>query len=182
MSTLNTFWTALVPPFCEKNSALYLLTYARKLARAVSDLQEKANPGDLIEKIRHEFVGSIPNNLVVDRQMVVAAGLIITDLVIQGWALRVKRGVVEVKPPEAVLDPATDKERIRRQETVKRDAQLRQPAVKKFIRSMERIRRFDGRFVSIFSLMRDGRELAAALQEGRKHFDNGWANALSRVI
>src|SRR5205814_802907 len=63
-----------------------------------------------------------------------------------------------------------------------RDAQLRQPAVKSFIRSMERTRYFNGRFVSIFSLMRDGRELAGALRQTRTHLNNGWADALSRVI
>jgi len=67
-----------------------------------------------------------------------AAGLVLSDLVMQGWQLRVRGGRVSVRPPATVSDNHTaEKARIRRQELVKRDAQLRQPAVLKFLRSVE---------------------------------------------
>jgi hypothetical protein len=47
---------------------------------------------------------------------------------------------------------------------------------------MERPRVFDGRFTSIFLLMRDGRDLASALRRAREHNNNGWAGALANVI
>jgi hypothetical protein len=72
--------------------------------------------------------------------------------------------------------------RIRRQELIRRDAQLRHPAVQKFVRSVEHRRLFNGKFSSIFSLMRDGRELADSLRRAREHTNNGWAGALADVI
>jgi hypothetical protein len=47
---------------------------------------------------------------------------------------------------------------------------------------MERRRVHDGRFVSIFSLMRDGRELASALQMARAALTNGTTKPLDAII
>jgi Domain of unknown function (DUF4338) len=94
-----------------------------------------------------------------------AAAHVLADLFRQGWAVRVDDGQILVSPPEAGTDPGQEKERIRRQELLKRDEQLLVPSVRSFVASMERPREFHGRFVSIFSLMRDGRELKAALED-----------------
>jgi Domain of unknown function (DUF4338) len=94
-----------------------------------------------------------------------AAAHVLTDLFRQGWAVRVDdAGQVLVSPPEAGADPGQEKDRVRRQELLKRDEQLLVPSVRNFIASMERPREFRGHFVSIFSLMRDGRELKTALE------------------
>lgn len=93
-----------------------------------------------------------------------AAAHTIIDLVDQGWTVqRDKRGPL-LSPPRAHDNRDTEKARIRRQEHLRRDAQLRQPSVRRFIDSMERSHQHGGRLVSIFNLMRDGRELAAALE------------------
>jgi hypothetical protein len=68
---------------------------------------------------------------------------------------------------------------IRAQELVKRDAQLAQRSVRDFVGSMERKRLFENRFVSIFDLMRDGKQLAQDLRIARGG-TNG--NSLSSVI
>jgi hypothetical protein len=47
---------------------------------------------------------------------------------------------------------------------------------------MERQRLHHGSYVSIYSLMRDGRELANGLREARAHLSNGWADVLSKLI
>jgi hypothetical protein len=39
-----------------------------------------------------------------------------------------------------------------------------------------------GRYVSIYSLMRDGRDLADGLREARTHLNNGWADVLSKLV
>jgi hypothetical protein len=94
-----------------------------------------------------------------------AAAYVLTDLSNQGWAVRVDGDrQVLVSPPQAGADPRQEKDRVRRQELLKRDEQLLTPSVRRFIASMERPREFHGRFVSIFSLMRDGRELKTALE------------------
>lgn len=93
-----------------------------------------------------------------------AAAHIVIDLVDQGWTMEVNTDGPLLSPPRPHTDRNTEKARIRRQEHLRRDAQLRQPSVGRFIDSMERSHQHDGRLVSIFNLMRDGRELAEALE------------------
>lgn len=98
-----------------------------------------------------------------------AAVHVVDDLADQGWTVRVGAdGLVAVAPPDPDGDPAMEKRRVRRQELLKRDEQLATPAVRRFIAEMESPREFDGKFVSIFSVMRDGRELAEQLRDIRK--------------
>lgn len=100
-----------------------------------------------------------------DRPALAAASRVLDDLVLQGWAVRLTdTEAVEVRAPQESGDPAAEKERVRRQELLKRDEQLAVPSVRQFITDMERPREFGGRFVSIFSVMRDGRELCQALE------------------
>src|SRR2546428_1951733 len=56
------------------------------------------------------------------------------------------------------------KEQVRAGHLLERDAQLRQPPTRSFSREMERRRLHGGNCCSIFSLMRDGRDLAAQLR------------------
>ncbi|TMR40478.1 DUF4338 domain-containing protein [Actinomadura geliboluensis] len=92
-----------------------------------------------------------------------AAAHTVIDLVDQGWTVTVDRHGPLLSPPQTHTDRETEKARIRRQEHLRRDAQLRQPSVRRFIQSMERSHQHGSRLVSIFNLMRDGHELADAL-------------------
>ncbi len=94
-----------------------------------------------------------------------AATCVLSDLVDQGWAIRVDASQhVAVKPPKEAEDREREKARVRKQELLKRDEQLAVPSVQRFVAEMERPREFRGRFVSIFSLMRDGETLRADLE------------------
>jgi len=93
----------------------------------------------------------------------VAACHVLNDLARQGWQVEVSADCVAVRPPRAEGDPQAEKERVRQQELLKRDEQLMKPSVRRFVADMERPREYLGSFVSIFNLMRDGGELAAAL-------------------
>lgn len=108
-----------------------------------------------IRDLRREIRGDSPR--------VVAACHVLADIVAQGWGIRVDETGVAVRAPEAELDAAAEKARVRTQELLKRDEQLSMPSVRRFIRDMERPREFMGEFVSIFNLMRDGVELAETL-------------------
>jgi hypothetical protein len=108
---------------------------------------------------------------------------VLCDLALQRWRVRTRAGQVEVSPPEELqADPLAEKDRIRRQERLKRDEQLEEPAVRTFIQEMERQRLHQSRFVSMFSLMRDGRELAGALDGARTLSGQERTEALRRVI
>ncbi len=93
-----------------------------------------------------------------------AAAHTVIDLVDQGWTIEVDKYGPLLCPPHTDDDKDSEKARIRRQEHLRRDAQLRQPSVRRFIASMERSHQHGDRLVSIFNLMRDGRELASALE------------------
>jgi len=175
----DTPWVKLRPPLRCKASREVFLAHARALARVRKDDEYE----EAVDDVRGSFTESVRSSGRSDRQVLLAAGLVLTDLAMQGWQLRVRHGRVEVTSPAQVSDDrATEKARIRRQELVKRDAQLRQAAVQKFLRSMERTRVFNGKFTSIFSLLRDGRELAERLRKARDHSNNGWAGVLASVV
>jgi hypothetical protein len=113
-----------------------------------------------------------------------AACYVLRDLALQGWTVHASDGRVQVEPPAAEADSQAEKERVRRQELIKRDEQLKQASVRRFIAEMERPREFGGSFVSIFSLMRDGRELAMTLEavsrgEGA---EGGWRDAIDPYV
>ena len=94
-----------------------------------------------------------------------AAAHILSDLVRQGWDLSVgTKGDVCVAVPESEVDPFAEKARVRKQELIKRDEQLSSPSVRRFVTDMETPRRRGESFVSIFSLMRDGQDLAERLR------------------
>jgi hypothetical protein len=176
---MGTSWTELGPPLRSKASRDAFSAYARSLARVQKDRESE----EAVDEVRGSFIESVRSSGDSDGQILLAAGLVLSDLATQGWQIRLRSGHVEVRPPTQVSDDrVAEKVRIRRQELIKRDAQLRQPAVQKFLGSMEQTRIFNGRFTSIFSLMRDGRELAEGLRKAREHNNNGWAGALASVV
>ena len=93
----------------------------------------------------------------------VAACLVLADLVEQGWALQVNDDDVRVCPPSQANGAEAEKGRVRKQELLKRAEQLRTPSVRRFVEGMEQPHEHRGKFVSIYSLMRDGDELADSL-------------------
>jgi hypothetical protein len=94
-----------------------------------------------------------------------AAQLVLRDLARKGWRVRVRDGLVEIAKPTRENEVAGEKDRIRAELNVERDDQLRNPAVRTFVRSMEVRRIHAGRSVSVFSLMRDGQDLARRLDD-----------------
>lgn len=171
-------WTALEPPLPSKASQDAFVAHARALVKVRRD--EGAD--EAIEALRAEFVAAATASRRADRQVLLAAGLVVTDLATQGWIIRVRGERVDIRPPEPVTDKGAEKARVRRQELIKRNAQLRRPSVQRFLDSMERQRLQNGQYVSIYSLMRDGRELSEGLREARAHLNNGWADALSKLV
>lgn len=93
-----------------------------------------------------------------------AAAHAVIDLVAQGWTVRVDRLGPLFSPPVTQTDRDAEKERIRAQELLRRDEQLRKPSVRRFVEGMERARPHGEQLLSIFNLMRDGCELADALR------------------
>lgn len=93
----------------------------------------------------------------------VAGVHVLADLVELGWQIEYRRGAVVGQRPTAGTG---NDERSRRRQAMlaRRTEQLREPAVRDFVSRAEQLRFESGHPTSIFSLMRDGRELAAALE------------------
>jgi hypothetical protein len=99
-----------------------------------------------------------------NQPILAAAAHTLIDLLDQGWLLTDYKHGPLLTPPSSHADPDIEKVRVRRQEHLRRDPQLRKPSVRRFVEGMEKPREHRGRLVSVFSLMRDGRELADALE------------------
>ncbi|SOE65822.1 protein of unknown function [Streptomyces sp. OV198] len=99
-----------------------------------------------------------------EQPLLAAAAHTAIDLVDQGWMIRTHKSEYIITPPSASGDREEEKARVRRQEHLRRDEQLRQSSVRRFVERMERTHQHGDQLVSIFKLMRDGRELADALQ------------------
>jgi hypothetical protein len=111
-----------------------------------------------------------------------AASLVLADLARQGWSIKVAPGGARVRSPEPTTDRDVEKVRVRQQESVKRDQQLRTLPVARFIQSMERRRVYEGEAVSIFSLMRNGKQLADGLKEARLKVGDSRIAAIQALI
>lgn len=91
------------------------------------------------------------------------------DLRAQQWRLRLEGDQIEATPPNRDhLDAAEQKLHVRAGHLLERDAQLADAATRRFISSLERRRPYESSWSSIFSLMRDGRDLAGKLTAARE--------------
>jgi len=170
-------WVVIEPRLHLPRSRRWLLDFARALSRVGREQH------DHIDELANEFLEPSPQWPAKDRQRLVTLARVFADLTRQGWGLRVRGEVLSVQSPlEIEADHAAEKQRVRRQEQLKRDEQLRQAPVRAFVRGMERRRLHNGRFVSIFSLMRDGRELAESLRRVREAFPNDGVETLAKVV
>lgn len=172
----NNSWAVLAPPFGERSDARRAFReYALRLAELVAVDADDEELDCALEHAR-EAVQKVERST-----KLIAALSVLTDLARQRWLIRVtEAGDVEVQRPEGVrLDPQREKARIRNQELVKRNEQLREPATRKFIESVISSR---GRQLSVYSLLRDGRELAASLREVLRSPRERRAEALRAVI
>lgn len=156
-------WFAFEPRLGRQESKQVLSEFGRKLAR-LAELDVERERNTAIESCRRRTVAAIDGET-KDRQSIVSAIHLLADLAKQRWTVQVRRSGIRVSRPESDRVGDDARQRIRTQLHAERDEQLRQQSVQTFIRSMETRRLFQGRFVSIFSLMRDGRELTTALQE-----------------
>lgn len=105
------------------------------------------------------------------RESAVAGAIfhLVADLLDQGWDVSIHRDRVFIMPPDAtpVAGESVEqvKSRLRASLQSRRDAQLSDPAVRSFIRRMERPVEFSGRKVSVLNLIDDGHDLASQLRD-----------------
>lgn len=94
-----------------------------------------------------------------------AAAAVLIDLSLHGWSVSGEGEELSLIPPVHAVDRMEEKARVQAQLAEEREHQVQERAVRAFIERMERPRLVRGQTRSIFSLFRDGRELAAQLRE-----------------
>jgi hypothetical protein len=114
------------------------------------------------ESLRQMYVNRLTEIPQDQRVRLTAVINLYTDLAKSGWRLRhEKRDFYGARPGED-SDIRTQR---RAQLANRRLEQLREPATREFVSGMERGHVHNGRVVSVFQLMRDGRELSQSLQK-----------------
>jgi hypothetical protein len=93
---------------------------------------------------------------------------VLCDLALQGWSLQFVQQELFLGSPSSSSNSTLEKQRVRAGHAVERERQLGDPNTRSFVAQMEEARLHDGKWMSIFSLMRDGRELADTLSRARE--------------
>ena len=158
----------------ESPSRQLCLRAARELADckpAAEDLQPA------VARLRNRLLAEV-DKCGGDKQGLRFIVSVLCDLKSQGWTYKLTAEEIRIVRP-ALLD----KTHVRASHAVARDRQLRQPAVRHFIRRMEKRRPTAGGGSVCYSLMRDGRELVAGLRDAlSKKSEEQQLEALGRVI
>lgn len=139
--------------------------------KSICALVDFGERNHVLERTRKRITNQRPRRTTRDDQRFLAAANVLLDLAKQGWLVGLEVGVGTICRPTNPLDPEADRQHIRRQLHAERDEQLQQESVRLFIRSMETTRFYSGKSVSIYSLMRDGRELSESLLTGDQAID-----------
>lgn len=172
-------WVVLSPPLPERSPAKQAFrAHAARLSKLLSEECDGENFDEALKR-------SLRVHTADEHDAALRAALcVLTDLARQRWSIRVneERGVEVRRPAENQLDPLREKARIRAQELIKRDEQLREPAARRFIKGMEHNSFHNGNLVSIYSVIRDGRELAESLRAARAQKGEDRVRALREVI
>ena len=157
MASANSDWVPIRPTLCDPAQ-----TILRDCAQAL--LEPASQDEGAVHKIREQFFERA-NGREADAQVLRVCISVLCDLRAQGWAFKVdKTGISLQHPREDTRSPKKEKARVRDGHLVERDSQLRQSATRRFVRDMEKRRLTKHSWSSIFSLMRDGRELAEKLR------------------
>lgn len=174
-------WHVLTPQLAAGKAGEGLLRIA---AQRLADIDLRAD--DSLEQIRRVRYQALERALECgnDAQALRVCVSVLCDLRAQGWEIRVHNDAIEIRAPEEAADFMQEKARIRAGLLVERDQQLNLPSVRRFIQAMERRRLGPtGQWVSVFSLMRDGRDLADQLRRVREiPSEAAKSEALRRII
>lgn len=133
----------------------------RRLCQVLCDLDARG----LRDADRDDWLAAADITDLYDQPRLAAAAHAVIDMTHQGWTITVDRLGPLFAPPDVHVDLQHEKARIRAQELIRRNAQLSQPSVRRFVLGMEKLRVHNSRALSIFDLMRDGGDLAQALAD-----------------
>lgn len=145
------------------DSTAKYIEFCRRLQTEIYNV----NNSERIAKANEFRKNLLPQSSVTEEELALLfSQSVILDLVAQGWRLKVYDSKVSVDPPAFGGESKNAvKEIIRNTHLVGRDIQLKEKSVEDFVRGMQRPRlSLNGNWSSIYSLMRDGANLAEKLR------------------
>ena len=152
-------WIPIRPPFYDNEAARTLFAELAIEMEALIEEYGHVSPS-VIRQCRDQALHDAKKQFGVTYQAICLASSILCDLVNQGWGVQVIGQDVSIRKPARGKDRVVEKKRVRRALLLARDEQLSEPAVRAFVRGMENRQLGPKGWHSIFSLMRDGSELA----------------------
>jgi hypothetical protein len=162
ISELKAREVALEPKLGDKREAFR--KFCRQLARRIKTAGKIAT-SEVIAQAREDVANLVSGPASNGSLSLQFCASVVVDIVAQGWTLKPRRQKITLEEPKTEgATPMDVKQRIRAGHLFERDAQLREAAVVEFVKSMEQRRLGQNGWMSIFSLMRDGRELASKLE------------------
>lgn len=161
MTTKTANWIALTPKLRAYGPAW------KAFFAFVEELKKAECKADALDRLRADALETADDCGEEKKSLRVLVS-ILCDLRGKGWQFQSNEDSAAIIPPEdgggSIME---EKERVRASLLLERDAQLRTPAVRQFIQGMEQRRLSKQGWTSVFSVMRDGRELADQLREIR---------------
>jgi hypothetical protein len=162
-SPVGEHWLPIRPPILQHRGPRLVL---RRCARQLAALAFDHSIAENIAAIRADAVSRASQLRARLAVPLTASAHVLCDLRAQGWRFRVDRfGIEAAAPTPGAGNVLEEKARVRTAHLIERDAQLSQPSVRRFVRSVERPRLVGSEWKSIFALMRDGRDLADRLRQ-----------------
>jgi hypothetical protein len=145
-----------------------LVLFCRRLRRAFHSAESLV---EQVRQLRVEACGYLERPTIDELKLMLVCNLLL-DLALQGWSVENRHSkILLLLPDEHDESPVLQKDRIRQKHLIERDAQLSEPSVQEFIKGMERRRLTSKGWHSIYSVIRDGEELALSLRRGTSYKD-----------
>lgn len=123
---------------------------------------------DLVVTLRHKLEISKNSLLSNEEIKLLISKSLFLDLIAQGWNVQIINNEIILSHKENTESQNEIKENIRKSHLIQRDSQLANRSVRDFIKKMEKKRLTKKGWFSIFSLMRDGKDLSAKLMSASK--------------
>ena len=182
MSEVSTTRVPFVPKLPPAHASR-LKAFARSIQRVAGRYAHSSERLHRLNQLRADACDHVQALKLNDLKLMVAKNLLL-DLATQGWRVTIRAGKISLLS-ELETNAETAKDVIRNRHLQERDAQLREHSVLSFIHAMERRRLTEKGWQSIFSVMRDGNELADSLAKLRDNpvtFDASLSEAISPYI
>jgi hypothetical protein len=145
-----------------------LVAFCRRLSRALRSADGLAQR---VQQLRQQACEYLERPTIDELRLMMVCNLLL-DLALHGWTVENRRSKIVLLPPDKHDEsPTLQKDRIRQKHLIERDAQLSEPAVQEFIKGMERRKLTSKGWHSIYSVVRDGEELALHLRRGTSYKD-----------